>query len=318
MNLIENVEAVKFSFFEKPPASSMSKAFVYVNAENNYQVVKNGDRLTRSEVRVGKYTKVYTVNMSTLSFQYENEVPSADRGRRFFVDLSIDYKVIDPISVIQQDAGEIVNLLRKKLPYWLEEITCDYPINEAKRVKQHIEDLHEYSSMAAGLKQVGVIVTDINVLVKQSINDQQHDTEFRRIDQQYELEDYRSEKQHQIHQKQRIHKRIDARDLANEIQASIEAGDFLTALLIAEENEEALQIVKNRILHEEKFRREVRYQAKKSLLDPTVDEIEAKKQMAKIQAYFPYEQTIINQDERTSNSLDDLSRAYQTIQVKGE
>jgi hypothetical protein len=314
MNLIEDVQAVQFSFFEKPPASSMSKAFVYVNAENHFQVVKHGDRLTRSELRAGKYTKVYTINMATLNFHYEKEVPSADRGRQFLVDLSIDYKVVDPISVIQQEAGEIVHFLRKKLPYWLEEITIDYPISDAKRVKQHIEGFHEYSSMVAGLKEVGVKVTDINVLVKQSVNDQLHDTEFRRIDQDYELEGYRNEKHYHLHQHKLDQKRTGARVLAGEIQASIEAGDFLSAILIAEENKEALQIVKSRILHEEAFRRVVQDQAKRHILNPAIDMIEAKEQLAKIQAYFPYEQTVENKDDLS----DRPKKIYQINQAKGE
>lgn len=314
MNLIEDVQAVQFSFFEKPPASSMSKAFVYVNAENNFQVVKHGDRLTRSELRAGKYTKVYTITMATLNFHYEKEVPSADRGRQFLVDLSIDYKVVDPISVIQKEAGEIVHFLRKKLPYWLEEITIDYPISDAKRVKQHIEDFHEYSPMVAGLKEVGVKVTDINVLVKQSVNDQLHDTEFRRIDQDYELEGYRNEKHYHLHQHRLDQKRTGARVLAGEIQASIEAGDFLSAILIAEESKEALQIVKSRILHEEAFRRVVQDQAKRHILNPAIDMIEAKEQLTKIQAYFPYEQTVENKDD----SSDRPQKIYQINQAKGE
>ncbi|MGM0877140.1 MAG: hypothetical protein ACQEWV_20950 [Bacillota bacterium] len=304
MNLID-VQPVKFSFFEKPPASSMTQAFVYTNAENNFLVVKNGDRITRSELRAGKYTKVYIVNISTLSFHYEKEVPSQDRGRQFLVDLSIDYKVVDPISLIQQGAGEIVTYIKKKLPYWLEEITCDYPISELKRVKQHIEDLHEHSSMVAGLKQVGVAVTDINVLVKQSEDDQVHDKKFRAIDQEDELEQYSREK-----------KLSHARTLAKEIQGAIESGDLLTALLIAKENEDALTIVKNRLQHEESFRLEVRDQVRKLLLDPSIDEVEAREQIAKIRFYFPHEPFGGANKNVMEDSLHNVRNIYQT--TKGE
>jgi hypothetical protein len=63
MQFIEDVKDVKFSFLEKQPASSMTYAFVYVNNHNEYYVVKNGQRLTRSELLIGKYKRVYTVNM---------------------------------------------------------------------------------------------------------------------------------------------------------------------------------------------------------------------------------------------------------------
>lgn len=308
MNLIE-VQPVKFSFFEKPPASSMTQAFVYTNEDSNFLVVKNGDRISRSDLRAGKYTKVYIVNMSTLNFQYENEVPSQDRGRQFLVDLSIDYKVVDPISLIQQGAGEIVTYIKKKIPYWLEEITCDYPISEAKRVKRHIEDLHEHSSMVAGLKQVGVAVTDINVLVKQSTHDQEHDKEFRKIDQEYELEQHRREK-----------KMNNASFLANEIQDAIESGNLIKAVLIAEENEDARTIVKNRIQNEERFRIEVQEQVRNILLDPAVDEVEAKEQIEKIRAYFPHDpigrEKNKPQENHYDDPLDELRNIYQT--TKGE
>jgi hypothetical protein len=308
MNLID-VQPVKFSFFEKPPASSMTQAFVYTNEESHFLVVKNGDRITRSDLRAGKYTKVYSVNMTTLNFHYENEVPSQDRGRHFLVDLSIDYKVVDPISLIQQGAGEIVTYIQKKLPYWLEEITSDYPVSEAKRVKRHIEDLHEHSSMVAGLKQVGVAVTDINVLVKQSEDDQEHDKRFRVIDQEDELDEYRREK--------RLKK---ASLLAKTIQEAIESGNLLEAVLIAEENKDALEIVKNRLYNEENFRHEVQDQVRKLLLDPTVDEVEAKAQIMKIRAYFPHESFSGEKPTSNESSMDDplayLRNIYQT--TKGE
>ncbi len=308
MNLID-VQPVKFSFFEKPPASSMNQAFVYTNAQNNYQVVKNGDRLTRSDFRAGKYTKVFIVNMATQSFQDEAEYPSLDRGRDFLIDLSIDYKVVDPISLVQQGAGEIVTYIKKKLPYWLEEITSDYSISDAKRVKKHIEDLHEHSSMVSGLKQVGIVISDINVLVKQSRTDQEHDKQHWKQDRDSEL---------RIHEKEI--KMREARFVAGEIQFEIEKGNLLNALLIAEDNKGALEVVQNRIRNEETFRLEVQNQVKKLLIDPSVDKVEINQQIEKIKAYFPYEQFGGNQEQTTRTSeedpLDDLRDLYQS--TKGE
>ncbi|MFV2047958.1 hypothetical protein ACEWK1_11340 [Metabacillus sp. YM-086] len=277
MNLIE-VQPVKFSFFEKPPASSMNQAFVYENAEHNYEVVKNGDRLSRSDLRAGKYTKVYIVDMSVQNFKDISEYPSLDRGRSFQIDLSIDYKVVDPISLVQQGAGEIVAFIKKKLPYWLEEITVDYSIEDIKRVKKHIEDLHEHSSMVTGLKQVGIVVSDINVLVKQSSSDQEHDKMFREVDKNRELKRYLQE-----------YELEDARFIASQIQEEIKSGNLFNALLIAEKNEAAAEIIKNRIANEERFRMEVQEQVRTMLLDPTVDEVEARRQLTKMNLYFPLE-----------------------------
>lgn len=309
MNLID-VQPVKFSFFEKPPASSINQAFVYTNEQNNFQVVKNGDRLSRSDLRAGKYTKVYIVNMATQSFQNEAEYPSLDRGRDFLIDLSIDYKVVDPISLVQQSAGEIVTFIKKKLPYWLEEITSDYPISDAKRVKKHIEDLHEHSSMVAGLKQVGIVISDINVLVKQSRNDQEHDKMHWKQDQDSEL---------RIHEKEI--KMREARFVAGEIQKEIEKGNLLNALFIAEDHKPALEVVQARIKNEEAFRLEVQHQVKRLMIDPSVDKFEVAQQIEKIKAYFPYEQFAGKQTTHSTrrteeDPLNDLRDLYQS--TKGE
>ncbi|WP_226670865.1 hypothetical protein [Metabacillus litoralis] len=309
MNLIE-VQPVKFSFFEKPPASSLNQAFVYVNGENNFQVVKNGDRLTRSDLRAGKYTKVYIVNMATQNYQSEEEYLSLDRGRSFLINLSIDYKVVDPISLVQQDAGEIVNFIKKKLPYWLEEITTDYSISDAKRVKKHIEDLHEHSSMVAGLKQVGIVVSDINVLVKQSRSDQEHDKKYWDIDREGEL----AEHEREVKQRQAL-------ALAERIQKEIEAGNLFNALLLSEENKAALEIVQGRIANQEKFRAEVQDQVRKLISDPTVDRIEVEQQLEKIRVYFPSEnfaetKNNNNRNDYAEDPLDDLRSVYQS--TKGE
>jgi hypothetical protein len=130
MHFIEDVKDVKFSFLEKPPASSMTYAFVYVNHHNEYYAVKNGERLSRSELRIGKYKKVYTVNMQQHTITYKEEVPSATRGRRFSVNLSIDIAVEHPERLVQQNAGEINTIFNNNLPFWVESEARFYPIEE--------------------------------------------------------------------------------------------------------------------------------------------------------------------------------------------
>src|SRR6476469_7261324 len=110
----------EFSFWEKPPASTMTYAFVNINHNNEYYAVKNGERLSRSELRIGKYNRVYTVNMQQQTITYNEEVASATRGRRFSVNLFIDIAVEHPERLVQQNAGEFGTMINNNLPFWVE------------------------------------------------------------------------------------------------------------------------------------------------------------------------------------------------------
>jgi hypothetical protein len=277
MQFIEEVKDVKFSFLEKQPASSMKQAFVYVNHNNQYIAVKNGDRLSRSELRIRKYKRVYTVNMQQHTIEYREEVPSATRGRRFSVHLYIDIAVDRPELLVQQNAGEFGTVVNNNLPMWVEAEARFFPIEEELRFARHIEEFFQTSALVRVLRDAGIAVRAVRVLVRQGFRDQRHDEEIADLDRRAELSSY-----------QEALDLEEARRISATIKEALEDGDFVTAGKLGEKNEMAKRLVESEFNQNQTFKHEVNKQLLNLINDHSIDRAEAEQRLAKLKRLFPY------------------------------
>jgi hypothetical protein len=277
MNLIVDVKDVKFSFLEKQLASSMTHAFVYVNHDNHYCAVKNGDRLSRSELRIGKYKRVYTVDMQQHTFEYNEEVSSATRGRRFSVHLFIDIAVDRPELLVQQNAGEIGTLISNNLPLWVESEARFFSIEEELGFARHIEEFFQTSSLVKVLREAGIVVRAVRVLVRQGLRDQRHDEAIADLDRNAELSAY-----------QEALDLEEARRISATIKIALEDGDFITAGKLAEKNDMAKLIVDSEFSQNQTFKQVVNQQLLNMINDHSIDQAEAEQRLAKLKRLFPY------------------------------
>jgi hypothetical protein len=277
MQFIEDVKDVKFSFLEKPPASSMTYAFVYVNNHNEYYAVKNGERLSRSELRIGKYKRVYTVNMQQHTITYKEEVPSATRGRRFSVNLFIDVAVEHPERLVQQNAGEFGDIINNNLPFWVESEARFYPIEEEMSFARHIEEFFQTSPLVKVLREAGIVVRNVRVMIRQGIRDQRHDEAIADLDRNAELSAY-----------QEALDLEEARRISASIKDALQEGDFITAGKLGEKNEMAKRLVESEFNQNQAFKFEVNKQLFNIINDPSIDQFEAEQRLAKLKKLFPY------------------------------
>lgn len=277
MHFIEDVKDVKFSFLEKPPASSMTHAFVYANNQNEYYAVKNGERLSRSELRIGKYKKVYTVNMQQETITFKEEVPSSTRGRQFSVNLFIDIAVEHPERLVQQNAGEIGTIINNNLPFWVESEARFYPIEEDLSFARHIEEFFQTSPLVKVLREAGIVVRNVRVLIRQGIRDQRHDEAIANLDRNAELSAY-----------QEALDLEEARRISASIKEALQAGDFITAGKLGEKNEMAKRLVESEFSQNQAFKFEVNKQLFNLINDHSIDQFDAEQRLAKLKKLFPY------------------------------
>jgi hypothetical protein len=280
MNLIERVTPVKFSFFEKPPASSLTHAFVYVNDSNEYEVVKNGDRLTRSELRTGKYKKKYTVNVQSHTYKFEREVSSGTRGRKFFVVLHIDYAVEDPGLLVQQNAGDIGHIFENNLPIWVQNNAAQYDFREDGKFSRYLQDFLGTSNLVSVLKDAGITVRDVRVMITQGLRDQEHDEDLVDMDRDAEKSAYKDSLEH----RQALSK---AERVSRDVNSALSEGNFVKAWTIAGDNDMAKRMVGARVNEDETLRSEIKNQVLKIMTDSSIDQFEAKEQLAKLKILLP-------------------------------
>ncbi|MBS4211691.1 hypothetical protein [Neobacillus rhizophilus] len=306
MNFIEDIKDVKFSFLEKPPASSMSYAFVYVNNDNEHFAVKNGERLTRSELRIGKYKRVYTVNMQQQTFTYNEEVPSATRGRSFSVNLSIDIAVEHPELLVQQNAGEIGQIFNNHLPFWVESEARFYPIEEELSFARHIEEFFQTSRLVKVLREAGIVVRNVRVLTRQGIRDQYHDEAIADLDRNAEISAY-----------QEALDLEEARRISASIKEALQAGDFITAGKLGEKNEMAKRLVDSEFNQNRAFKYEVNKQLLNLINDHSIDQFEAEQRLAKLKKLFPYLPVNLENSNR-KKQIDSPRKELQSYLNKGD
>lgn len=306
MNFIEDIKDVKFSFLEKPPASSMSYAFVYVNNDNEHFAVKNGERLTRSELRIGKYKRVYTVNMQQQTFTYNEEVPSATRGRSFSVNLSIDIAVEHPELLVQQNAGEIGDIFNNNLPFWVESEARFYPIEEELSFARHIEEFFQTSRLVKVLREAGIVVRNVRVLTRQGIRDQHHDEAIADLDRNAELSAY-----------QEALDLEEARRISASIKEALQAGDFITAGKLGEKNEMAKRLVESEFSQNRAFKYEVNKQLLNLINNLSIDQFEAEQRLAKLKKLFPYLPVNLENSNR-KKQIDSPRKELQSYLNKGD
>ncbi|WP_423801837.1 hypothetical protein [Neobacillus sp. SAB-20_R2A] len=306
MNFIKDIKDVKFSFLEKPPASSMSYAFVYVNNDNEHFAVKNGERLTRSELRIGKYKRVYTVNMQQQTFTYNEEVPSATRGRSFSVNLSIDIAVEHPELLVQQNAGEIGDIFHNNLPFWVESEARFYPIEEELSFARHIEEFFQTSRLVKVLREAGIVVRNVRVLTRQGIRDQHHDEAIADLDRNAELSAY-----------QEALDLEEARRISASIKEALQAGDFITAGKLGEKNEMAKRLVESEFSQNRSFKYEVNKQLLNLINDHSIDQFEAEQRLSKLKKLFPYLPVNLENSNR-KNQIDSPRKELQSYLNKGD
>ncbi|MFC4798369.1 hypothetical protein ACFPA1_03190 [Neobacillus sp. GCM10023253] len=306
MNFIEDIKDVKFSFLEKPPASSMSYAFVYVNNDNEHLAVKNGERLTRSELRMGKYKRVYTVNMQQQTFTYNEEVPSATRGRSFSVNFSIDIAVEHPELLVQQNAGEIGDIFHNNLPFWVESEARFYPIEEELSFARHIGEFFQTSRLVKVLREAGIVVRNVRVLTRQGIRDQHHDEAIADLDRNAELSAY-----------QEALDLEEARRISASIKEALQAGDFITAGKLGEKNEMAKRLVESEFSQNRSFKYEVNKQLLNLINDHSIDQFEAEQRLAKLKKLFPYLPVNLENSNR-KKQIDSPRKELQSYLNKGD
>lgn len=255
----------------------MTYAFVYVNNHNEYYAVKNGERLSRSELRIGKYKRVYTVNMQQHTITYKEEVPSATRGRRFSVNLFIDIAVEYPERLVQQNAGEFGDIINNNLPFWVESEARYYPIEEELSFARHIEEFFQTSPLVKVLREGGIVVRNVRVLIRQGIRDQRHDEAIADLDRNAELSSY-----------QEALDLEEARRISASIKDALQAGDFITAGKLGEKNEMAKRLVESEFSQNQAFKFEVNKQLFNLINDLSIDQFEAEQRLAKLKKLFPY------------------------------
>ncbi|WP_349408738.1 hypothetical protein [Pseudalkalibacillus sp. SCS-8] len=161
-------EQVKRSFFEQPPASTSMEALVYVNQTNHHHVLMNGDRLTRSEVRHGKYHTLYRVDMSPKKIEVRDEFDSALPGQPFMIQAKFYYEVTNPETLVSKYYENLPIDLAEKMVDEVKKAAETYTVEEKIRVRESIADLKSEMSVTDLFEDYGIRLKEISVQVDYS------------------------------------------------------------------------------------------------------------------------------------------------------
>ncbi|OEH91346.1 SPFH domain-containing protein [Bacillus solimangrovi] len=165
MGLILNKEEVKFNLFASVPSSSKEIALVYIDKQGNNLVLKDGDRMHKSEHRFGKYHTYYEVDMKKKELKIDKEFVSSEEIYTFNLSILFDYRVEDPVLIVQEyDNPQIA--LEEKIFYILDGLVCKYSIEEKQILSEEIRNLNNNLDVIQVFRQFGLKLTDVHGNVK--------------------------------------------------------------------------------------------------------------------------------------------------------
>ncbi|MRH41172.1 hypothetical protein GH741_00600 [Aquibacillus halophilus] len=168
MKLILSESPAKLGVFEKPPVSSKSKALVYENRKNELLVIKNGDHITKSEIRHGNYHTVYCVNMGIEDFGFEKEYPSENEVEQIRIKLNISFRIIEPKRIIEAQLSDPQLKIENDMELFINKITRRYSVYQLLGLEDQLNDLVHDDSLTSKLENRGIEITDITSFVSSS------------------------------------------------------------------------------------------------------------------------------------------------------
>jgi hypothetical protein len=168
-------------------------------------------------------------------------------------------------------------MINNNLPFWVESEARFFPIEEELRFARHIEEFFQSSPLVKVLREAGIVVRNIRVLIRQGIRDQRHDETIADLDRNAELSAY-----------QEAHDLEEARRISASIKEALEEGDFITAGKLGEKNEMAKRLVESEFIQNQTFKYEVNKQLLNLINDHTIDQFQAEQRLTKLKKLFPY------------------------------
>ncbi|MDP5274964.1 hypothetical protein [Chengkuizengella axinellae] len=140
MNVIDSVDSVKYSILGQEPYATPSYTYVYKNLNGEYRVVENGERLSRAEMKLKRFTTRYRINQTPIHAKIEEEFSSQDIGDNFLVDINITIKINQFDHFIESRIEDVETDVKKQLKMQIKKACRQYKVGDISEVEHIIPD----------------------------------------------------------------------------------------------------------------------------------------------------------------------------------
>lgn len=151
----------KVGLFASPPASSQDVALVYLDKRNEYTVLQNGNSLTKSELRWGKFQTVYEVDVRGRTLEITNEFKSSDPLDKFNITVEFVYSVVDPIQMVRRSEEVIEETIIRMLLRSINQLSQKHTVEEKFELEGQIENLIQSTEFGTRMNELGFQVYEI-------------------------------------------------------------------------------------------------------------------------------------------------------------
>ncbi|MEN3161421.1 hypothetical protein WI697_05245 [Tistrella mobilis] len=162
MNLIE--------LCKKMPAPQAGKIIIAIGARGAVPLLR-GNELTWGERLLGKYNEFYLVDISMQQGVFNVKAPSLRSSMHFCIELSVNFRISDPIVAVQKNISDPLTLMKVPLQQICEELACTFDIKDAMELRGVIRDrvLGMKDELPITIDSVAITVTpdaDAAVLIR--------------------------------------------------------------------------------------------------------------------------------------------------------
>lgn len=157
--ILKQIKLPRLGLFSKPPGPRPGVALVLFRPGQPLVTLKPGQKLTLGEMRFGRYTTAYEVDLSEKSFEFSCSLPSQNPAYEFQADVRVSYRVDNPAAVVEHQVTDPPATLQPLIIRTLRNKSREFPIEAVHEAEPGLTHTLRQANYGRGLKITEAIVT---------------------------------------------------------------------------------------------------------------------------------------------------------------
>lgn len=157
--ILKETKLSRLGLFSKSPSPRPGIALVLFRAGQPLATIKPGQKMTLGEMRFGRYTTAYEVDLSEKGFNFTCSLPSENAAYEFQAEVRVSYHVDDPAAVVEHQVTDPRETLRPLMIQTLRNKSREYPIESVHKAEPGLTDTLKRANYGRGLKVTEAVVT---------------------------------------------------------------------------------------------------------------------------------------------------------------
>lgn len=188
MKIIVEQVSIKASLFSNEPPARPGHVFVYEGKNNRYITIKEGQVLSRAEIRSNKIFYRYTVKKINQTFTSPiYDVPCQNLGRNFRFQFKVDLAVEDAEKVVLKNIEDLENYFSNQVINEFQPKIASYYFDQFNELKKDVVNFLHQTDIKSAMQSSGILVGNFTPTIFLSNEDFKYYKDLENINKEHEI-----------------------------------------------------------------------------------------------------------------------------------